>query len=351
MIVEIFKLGTRPNIILGYFYYRRSAKGGAKQKFMASVEWAVNAEFDRLGFAVNLNDLGELDEFPLNDGWAWRTISNGSGTAAKLAACWHYRHLCLITDFSPNFGFLFKSHWWLIHDVRAALGFKSRTKRLFYSLLLLANRRFVTVSNFTASEVTRLRCGNTILQVFPNGVSDQYIAAKPNGKTDIDIIAVGQFDRRKSHLLLIDAISRLIPDYPKLKVVFVGQPGNALPQVVHAIQSRGLEDFITIHSELDDEAVLQLYRRSRVSAHCSVYEGFGISVWEGLAVGHSVVASDIPAHREIAQSNVHFFRSGDVASLERRLKEAIETDCIIKPGAEVRSWAETCSNFWEAFEC
>lgn len=351
MIVEIFRKGKRPDTILGYFYYRRAARGGAKQKFFASVEWAVRTDFSGLGFAVNLAALEDINEFPLSDNWTWRKISNGSGSLAKVATCWRYRDRCLVTDFSPNLSFLLRRHWWLIHDVRAALGFKSVMKKRFYRILLRMAKRFVTVSNFTATEITRLRGKEALYEFFPNGVSPRYMDAEATVKTDVDIIAVGQFDRRKSHLLLLKAVSRLSVHYRDLSVVFAGQPGNALLDVINAIKQYGLQNNITIVCDLDDDTILDLYRRSRVSAHCSVYEGFGISVWEGLAIGHSVVASDIPAHREISTDDVIFFESGDIISLEQRLHEALKAGRSKVLSTEVRSWFQTCDDFWPTFKC
>jgi glycosyltransferase involved in cell wall biosynthesis len=49
-----------------------------------------------------------------------------------------------------------------------------------------------------------------------------------------------------------------------------------------------------------DEELAQLVARARFSISLARYEGFGITLAEAMAAGTPVIASDIPAHREVA---------------------------------------------------
>ena len=55
------------------------------------------------------------------------------------------------------------------------------------------------------------------------------------------------------------------------------------------------------------EAVLSaLYRRADLVVCPSLYEGFGLTLLEAMASGCPVLATDIPAHREVGGGAVRF---------------------------------------------
>ncbi len=73
---------------------------------------------------------------------------------------------------------------------------------------------------------------------------------------------------------------------------------------------------------VSDSELTQLYLHARAVLAPSRYEGFGLVPLEALAAGALVVASDIPAHREVLGDAVTYFPPGDVLSAVSSLRRA-----------------------------
>jgi glycosyltransferase involved in cell wall biosynthesis len=112
-------------------------------------------------------------------------------------------------------------------------------------------------------------------------------------------VTAGAIEPRKNHLLLLrvwrDLIERLGTAAPKL--VIVGSPAQGAGAVLEAIAP--LASHVVQASGLSTQGLRRLIRSSRALLMPSWAEGFGLPVQEALALGRPVIASDIPAHREI----------------------------------------------------
>jgi glycosyltransferase involved in cell wall biosynthesis len=71
---------------------------------------------------------------------------------------------------------------------------------------------------------------------------------------------------------------------------------------------------------VDDAKLQRLYETAAATVSPSSYEGFGLPVAESLAHGLPTIASDIPAHREVAGAGADYFPAGDEAALAERLR-------------------------------
>jgi glycosyltransferase involved in cell wall biosynthesis len=64
--------------------------------------------------------------------------------------------------------------------------------------------------------------------------------------------------------------------------------------------SLGLRDRVTFLGQASDVDLRRWFRTATVYVSMSGHEAFGITLFEALAAGAGIVASDIPAHREVA---------------------------------------------------
>ena len=115
-------------------------------------------------------------------------------------------------------------------------------------------------------------------------------------------MALGILDQRKNHRLLLqvwrDMIRRATGPVPKL--VLVGAPGLRTAGLHDMVaRSPGLDRAVRIVSDLPSPAVRHVLGGARGLLMPSFAEGFGLPIIEAQALGIPVVASDIPAHREV----------------------------------------------------
>jgi glycosyltransferase involved in cell wall biosynthesis len=115
-------------------------------------------------------------------------------------------------------------------------------------------------------------------------------------------IACGAIEPRKNYLLLVDVWRELVRQRGELapKLVVVGSRGRDSGPVLRALQCRPLHGQVILAHGLSSPALRQLIAHARALLMPSFAEGFGLPVIEALAVGTPVIASDLPAHREIA---------------------------------------------------
>lgn len=130
----------------------------------------------------------------------------------------------------------------------------------------------------------------------PRGAAPPYAAAAPY------FVVVGSVEQRKNHSLLLNAwreISRAAPP-PRPKLVILGAIGRRAEGILEFIQRspRLARDVILVNG-LSTPAMREVMRDARALLMPSFAEGFGLPIVEALALGTPVIASDIPAHREV----------------------------------------------------
>ena len=115
--------------------------------------------------------------------------------------------------------------------------------------------------------------------------------------------AIGCFGRirpQKGTDLFIDAMIRLLPEYPDWTAVVTGRVtarySEYHKQLLHRVTQAGLEQRIVFLGEIPD--VSPWYRRLLLYVAPSRNEGFGLTPLEAMASGTAVVASDAGAYAE-----------------------------------------------------
>lgn len=117
-------------------------------------------------------------------------------------------------------------------------------------------------------------------------------------------VILGTIEPRKNHLLLLHVWRHLIERHepaavPRLYVI--GQRGWECENVVDLLERcEALKGFIVEDNDCGDEKLADILHHARALLMPSFAEGFGLPVAEALAAGVPVIASDLPAFREIA---------------------------------------------------
>jgi len=116
-------------------------------------------------------------------------------------------------------------------------------------------------------------------------------------------VVCGTIEARKNHLLLLNVWRELVRRRGQRapKLVMVGSPGWGAGPVLRTLEhSRLLHGSVIFARGLSNLALRRLLARARALLIPSFAEGFGLPIIEALAVGTPVIASDLPAHREVA---------------------------------------------------
>jgi len=162
-----------------------------------------------------------------------------------------------------------------LHDLRFLHGYgglaRSLYGRLRYGRTLRRAASVVTVSACVAAEaISRLRLDPGRVHAAPNAAASAFYARES---------AV-----RAGALLVARA-----------------EPRKARGAAVAAAREAGLE-LDVVDDGRSDEALRARYARARWLLAPSLHEGYDLPVVEALACGTPVIASDIPAHRELLES-------------------------------------------------
>ncbi|HMU90293.1 MAG TPA: glycosyltransferase family 4 protein [Pseudomonadales bacterium] len=122
---------------------------------------------------------------------------------------------------------------------------------------------------------------------------------------------------------LLEAISRLVPDYPALRLVVLGQPkpGGHTERLIERLR---LADRVRFVRGLSTAEVAQLYARSTLAVVPSLYEGFGLPAGEAMACGVPVISTTGGALPEVVGDAGVLVPPGDAVALASAIAELLE---------------------------
>jgi glycosyltransferase involved in cell wall biosynthesis len=110
------------------------------------------------------------------------------------------------------------------------------------------------------------------------------------------ILHVGRLSREKNHGALLKSLQQM----PGAYLVLVGD-GELRDTLERQVRVMGLVDRVSFLGEIDPEEVPAVMNACDLFMFPSVHEALGMALIEAMAAGMPIVASDIPAHREVLQ--------------------------------------------------
>jgi glycosyltransferase involved in cell wall biosynthesis len=158
----------------------------------------------------------------------------------------------------------------------------------------------VTISEFSADEIVRwLGVPRERLRLAPPG-APAADPGPPDGPREPMVLYVGSLFNRRRIPDLIDAFALTARDVPSARLVLVGDNRTSPridPRALAA--AHGVSDRMDWREYVTDEELVALYRRARVFAFLSDYEGFGMTPLEAAAYHVPSVLLDTPVSREV----------------------------------------------------
>ena len=163
----------------------------------------------------------------------------------------------------------------------------------------------------------------------PNGIDlKRFPMAQwtPWAQRENAIVMAARFSRQKDHITLVEALAILAADgvRPKLYLAGLGKK-RVLEQVRHRVRELGLAEQVEFLGHVAD--LPSLLMGKTVSVLSTHYEGFGLSMAEGMAAGCACIGSDVVGLRELIshEQDGLLVPEGDAEALARALRRVIES--------------------------
>lgn len=157
--------------------------------------------------------------------------------------------------------------------------------------------RVICVSDAEATLVRRdFPAVAALVNVIHNGVDVASLqAAEPYALDHTAILSVGRLEDYKNVHFIIEALQYLDSKI----VLYVIGDGPARPRLAALAQRCNVADRVRFMGRVDVVELRRWYRSAAVCVSLSAHEAFGITLVEAAVAGAGIVASDVPAHREV----------------------------------------------------
>jgi glycosyltransferase involved in cell wall biosynthesis len=167
--------------------------------------------------------------------------------------------------------------------------------------LMAASRRIVVDTDAEAGLVLRdfpRHVHHDKITVIPPPVADPVRGRQPYPGGAPVVLTVARQEPYKRTDLLVRAVVALRSRAVPARLVVVGD-GSGLPACRELAARLGAGDVVTFTGRADEETLGRWWASASLYATASLQEAFGIGLAEALVAGLPVVASAIPAHREV----------------------------------------------------
>lgn len=158
------------------------------------------------------------------------------------------------------------------------------------------------------------------------GIGADFLDHPQTDVPEVDqLVSVGRLSAEKGHLILIDALARLIADGRICRLVLVGD-GPLRPAIEQRCRELGVERFVTITGWQSGEAIREWLIDSRALVLPSFAEGLPVVIMEALALGRPVIATWVAGVPELVRDGRTgwLVPAGDAVSLAQAMDACLE---------------------------
>ena len=189
-------------------------------------------------------------------------------------------------------------------------------------------KHIIAVSQFTKNELVRIyKLEPQKISIVPNGVADPPEINNPSivlSKFNIRqpyFIDVGTLKPNKNLPFLISAFAKFHHQNPKFQLVIAGKKGWLFDEVFSTVKKEQIESAVIFTDYISETEKWNLLKNAQALVIPSTYEGFGIPAIESQKIGTPVIASGIPAFREVLDDTAILVNPHDQASLLQAFEE------------------------------
>jgi len=202
--------------------------------------------------------------------------------------------------------------------------------------------KIIVISQFTKDEILKLfKVDKNKIEIVYNGFDnkkyrsdlDKAKIQKVLEKYKINrpyIFYIGRIEEKKNIAGLVEsfALARennegIVKDY---RLVLAGSKGYGYKNVANIIEKYKLRDVVIEPGWVAESDLPYLMAGANLFCFLSFYEGFGIPLLEAMASGVPVLASDIPALREVAGSAALFVNPHNIEEISSLIDKLINDE-------------------------
>lgn len=133
------------------------------------------------------------------------------------------------------------------------------------------------------------------------GIGTDFLDHEHTAVPEVDqFVSVGRLSGEKGHIVLIDALARVIADGHACRLVMVGD-GPLRPAIEQRCRELNVERFVTITGWQSGEAIRRWLDDSRALVLPSFAEGLPVVIMESLALGRPVIATWVAGVPELVR--------------------------------------------------
>jgi glycosyltransferase involved in cell wall biosynthesis len=271
------------------------AEAGLDVTFRTSAVRGEARALTRDGYRV-IRRAGRYGVFP---GAAWEGIRMGHRPGDALVEIWNgMPFFSPLWYRGPRLVFLHHVHaemWGMVLPPKLARLGEVMERRI--APRAYRKSRIVTLSESSREEIVAMMgLPPQRITVSPPGVDPRF---SPGGERAAEplVVAVGRLVPVKRFDLLIRALADLHERVPALRAVIIGE-GYARPELEALRAQLGAESWLDLPGRVEDDDLVDWYRRAWVVASSSLREGWGMTLTEAAACGTPAVATAIAGHTD-----------------------------------------------------
>jgi glycosyltransferase involved in cell wall biosynthesis len=192
-------------------------------------------------------------------------------------------------------------------------------------------RKFNVISESTAEDIQQRGVPQKDISIIHCGIDRTVYSHDPSVSKyeQPTILYLGRIKKYKSIQHVIEALARIKPQLPNVRLMVVGA-GDYLPQLKSLAVSLGVGDDVEFPGFVSQQEKVERMRRSHVNVLPSLKEGWGLTNIESNSVGTAVVAADSPGLRDSVNNGQSGFLYpyGDVDALAEKLLAILTDDAL-----------------------
>lgn len=185
--------------------------------------------------------------------------------------------------------------------------------------LLKKSSQIVVMGDKTKKYLIDSKIKSNNICIIPNVIDDNRFKPNTNSIKTYDIVSLGRIDYNKNVVLLINAVKKLIGDFPNLKVA-IGGDGNQMIVLKKLTEKYGLQQNISFVGEIPPSESPNFYHSANIFVLASYSEGVPMALLEAMFCGLACVSTNVGEIESFLRHEENGFLLSDPDNVDELVK-------------------------------